>query len=372
MTSSTMHFVGTQLVSPRYYDREVSESSGINRRALTGIKPTGAPHIANYIGAIRPALALTDEYDSFYFIADYHALTTVRDPRELTALTYEVAAAWLAMGLDPEKSTLYRQSDLPETFELSWILNCITPKGMMNRAHAYKASVDAAREAAGEQAVADGTADLDAGINMGVFSYPVLMAADIILFSSHVVPVGRDQSQHVEYARDIAQRFNHAYGNTLRVPELLLSPTAANIVGSDGRKMSKSYGNQIPLFADSAPLKKIIRRYKTDSSGANDPKDAAASGLFQIYRELASPEDTAAMKKSLETGEMTWGACKDVTFECVDAFLEEPRARYRELMADVRQIDRILIAGAEQARPEARELLARVREAIGRVELLPR
>ena len=333
------------------------------KRALTGIKPTGAPHIANYIGAIRPALALTDEYDSFYFIADYHALTTIRDPKELRELTYEVAAAWLAMGLDPEKSTLYRQSDLPETFELTWILSCVTPKGMMNRAHAYKAAVDAAREANGPDA------DLDAGINMGVYSYPVLMAADIILFSSHVVPVGRDQSQHVEYARDIAQRFNHAYGDTLRVPELLLSPTAANIVGSDGRKMSKSYGNQIPLFAESAPLKKIIRRYKTDSSGANDPKDAESSGLFQIYRELASAEDTAAMKKSLETGEMTWGACKDLVFECVDTFLQEPRERYRELMADVRQIDRILIAGAERARPEARELLARTREAIGRVEL---
>jgi tryptophanyl-tRNA synthetase len=335
------------------------------KRALTGIKPTGAPHIANYIGAIRPALALTDEYDSFYFIADYHALTTVRDPRELRDLTYEVAAAWLAMGLDPENSTLYRQSDLPETFELAWILNCITPKGMMNRAHAYKAAVDAAREQNGE----DG--DLDAGINMGVYSYPVLMAADIILFSSHVVPVGRDQSQHVEYARDIAQRFNHAYGNTLRVPELLLSATAANIVGSDGRKMSKSYGNQIPLFAESAPLKKIIRRYKTDSSGANDPKDAEASGLFQIYREIATAEEAAGMKKALETGEMTWGACKDLTYDCVDAFLEEPRARYRELMADVRQIDRILLAGAERARPEARELLARTREAIGRVELRP-
>jgi len=269
------------------------------------------------------------------------------------------------MGLDPENSTLYRQSDLPETFELAWILNCITPKGMMNRAHAYKAAVDAAREQNGE----DG--DLDAGINMGVYSYPVLMAADIILFSSHVVPVGRDQSQHVEYARDIAQRFNHAYGNTLRVPELLLSATAANIVGSDGRKMSKSYGNQIPLFAESAPLKKIIRRYKTDSSGANDPKDAEASGLFQIYREIATAEEAAGMKKALETGEMTWGACKDLTYDCVDAFLEEPRARYRELMADVRQIDRILLAGAERARPEARELLARTREAIGRVELRP-
>jgi tryptophanyl-tRNA synthetase len=332
------------------------------KRALTGIKPTGAPHIANYIGAIRPALALTAEYDSFYFIADYHALTSVRNARELTDLTYEVAAAWLAMGLDPERSTLYRQSDLPETFELAWILNCITPKGMMNRAHAYKAAVD--------QAVAEGL-EPDAHVNMGLYSYPVLMAADIVLFSAHVVPVGKDQSQHVEYARDLAQRFNHTYGETLRVPELLISPTAANIIGSDGRKMSKSYGNQIPLFAESAPLKKIIRRYKTDSSGADEPKDAENSGLFQIYREIVPADDAAAVKKALEAGEMTWGALKDLVFETVDGFLEEPRERYRELMADRRQIDRILLDGAERARPEARDLLARTREAIGRVELHP-
>lgn len=330
------------------------------KRALTGIKPTGAPHIANYIGAIRPALALTGEYDSYYFIADYHALTSIRDAAELRDLTYEVAAAWLAMGLDPGRSTLYRQSDLPETFELAWILNCVTPKGMLNRAHAYKACVDEAT-AAGEEP--------DARVNMGLYSYPVLMAADIVLFSADVVPVGRDQSQHVEYARDIAQRFNHTYGTTLKVPELLISPTAASIIGSDGRKMSKSYGNQIPLFAESGPLKKIIRRYKTDSSGADEPKDAENSGLFQIYREIAPPESAADVRKALEAGEMTWGALKDLVFETVDGYLAEPRERYRELMADRRQIDRVLLAGAERARPQARELLARTREAIGRVEM---
>jgi tryptophanyl-tRNA synthetase len=332
------------------------------KRALTGIKPTGIPHVGNYIGAIRPALALTEEYDSFYFIADYHALTSVRDAAELRDLTYEVAAAWLAMGLDPRRSTLYRQSDLPETFELTWILSCVTPKGMLNRAHAYKAAVD--------QAVAEG-AEPDAHVNMGLYSYPVLMAADIILFSADLVPVGKDQSQHVEYARDIAQRFNHTYRPTLKVPELLLSPTAATLIGSDGRKMSKSYGNQVPLFAESNALKKIIRRYKTDSSGANDPKDAEGSGLFQVYRELASPEDTATMRKALESGEMTWGACKDQVFATLDAFLEQPRERYRELMADKRQIDAVLAEGAEKARPEAHALLARTREAIGRVELKP-
>lgn len=331
------------------------------KRALTGIKPTGAPHIANYIGAIRPALALTNEYDSYYFIADYHALTLIKNPRELTDLTYQVAAAWLAMGLDPERSTIYRQSDLPETFELSWILHCVTPKGMMNRAHAYKAAVD--------QAQAEGNTDVDAAVNMGVYSYPILMAADIILFSSHVVPVGRDQSQHVEYARDIAQKFNKLYGPTLQVPELLISPTAANIIGSDGRKMSKSYGNQIPLFAESAALRKLIRRYKTDSTGADEPKDAENSGLFQIYREVAPPEDADGVRKALEAGQMSWGQLKETLFEAVDGFLDEPRQRYRELMADRREIDRVLAAGAERARPEARALLARTREAIGRVEM---
>jgi tryptophanyl-tRNA synthetase len=197
------------------------------------------------------------------------------------------------------------------------------------------------------------------------------MAADIILFSADVVPVGRDQSQHVEYTRDIAQRFNNTYGDTLKVPELLLSPTAATLIGSDGRKMSKSYGNQVPLFGEPGPLKKIIRRYKTDSSGANDPKDAEGSGLFQIYRELAPAEDADEMRKALESGEMTWGACKDLVFGTLDAFLEQPRQVYRELMADKRRIDAVLADGAERARPEARALLARTREAIGRVELRP-
>jgi tryptophanyl-tRNA synthetase len=332
-----------------------------NKRALTGIKPTGAPHIANYIGAIRPALALTQTYDSYYFIADYHAITVIRDPAELRDLTYQVAAAWLAMGLDPQRSTLYRQSDLPETFELSWILSCITPKGMLNRAHAYKAAVD--------QAVAEGQSDVDANVNLGLYSYPVLMAADILLFSSDVVPVGKDQTQHLEYARDIAAKFNNLYGPVLKLPDVLLSATAANITGSDGRKMSKSYGNQVPLFAESAPLKKLIRRYKTDSTGADEPKDAEGSGLFQIYREIAPAEATSDVKKALEAGEMSWGALKDLVFEALDAFLAEPRERYRELMADTRQVDRILAAGAERARPEAQDLLRRVRAAIGRVEM---
>lgn len=331
----------------------------MKKRALTGIKPTGVPHIANYIGAIRPGLALSEEYDTYYFIADYHALTVLRDPNELRDLTYEVAAAWLAMGLDPERVTIYRQSDIPEVFELSWILGCVTPKGMMNRAHAYKAAVAEARD----------QAEADANVNMGLYCYPVLMAADILIFSADVVPVGRDQAQHVETARDIAETFNFIYGETLRLPELKMTAESASILGTDGRKMSKSYDNTIPLFADSAQLRALIRRFKTDSTAADEPKDPESSGLFQIYREIASPDETKSVRAALESGQMSWKALKDIVSELLDNFLKEPRERYAELMSDKRQIDRTLIAGAERARPEAAALLGRVRRAVGRQDL---
>jgi len=328
------------------------------KRSLTGIKPTGIPHIANYIGAIRPALALGEQYDAYYFIADYHALTTIRDRRALIDLTYEVAAAWLAMGLNPDRVTLYRQSDLPETFELSWILACVTPKGLMNRAHAYKAAV--------AEAQAQGKADVDAGVNMGVYCYPVLMAADILLFSADVVPVGRDQSQHVEMTRDIAEKFNLTFGDVLTIPELVVSATSANILGLDGRKMSKSSGNVLPLFAGPDEMGRLIRRFKTDSTGADEPKDPESTGLFQIYREIAAPDDTRRIRAALEAGGMSWKDLKETVFGLLDAFLAGPRERYRELMADKAQIQRVLAAGAERARPQAAELLARVRHAVGR------
>jgi tryptophanyl-tRNA synthetase len=330
----------------------------MTKRALTGIKPTGIPHIGNYVGAIRPALALTHEYDAYYFIADYHALTTVTDPRELAELSYEVAAAWLAMGLDPSRVTMYRQSDVPEVFELTWILDCVTPKGLMNRAHAYKAAVQAAEEA--------GRVDVDGQVNMGLYNYPVLMAADILLFSSDVVPVGADQGQHVEIARDIAEKFNATYGDVLRVPQLQVRASAATILGRDGRKMSKSYGNVLPLFAEPDELRKLIRRFKTDSTAPDEPKEPESTGLFQIYREIAPTGDTEKVRDALEQGAMSWKDLKDVTFELLDGFLREPRERYRELMADRGQIRRVLVEGAERARPEAVDLLARVRAAIGR------
>lgn len=333
----------------------------MRQRALTGIKPTGTPHVANYIGAIRPALALAEDYDAFYFIADYHALTLIRDPAELRRLTSEVAATWLAMGLDPDRVTLYRQSDIPEIFELSWILGCITPKGLMNRAHAYKAAV--------ARAEAEGRQDVDAAVNMGVFCYPVLMAADILILSTDVVPVGADQAQHVEVARDLADRFNATFAPVLKVPDMVLAPNAASVIGTDGRKMSKSYGNVIPLFAAPDDLRRIIRRYKTDSTAPHEPKDPDASGLFQILAATAEPDQSARVRAALESGAMSWKELKDEVTEVLERFLHEPRRRYEELVADEARLAKILRQGAERARPEAARLLREVRRAVGRADL---
>jgi tryptophanyl-tRNA synthetase len=331
------------------------------RISLTGIKPTGIPHLGNYVGAIRPAIALAETYDAFYFIADYHALTTVRDPALLEEYSRSVAATWLACGLDPATVTLYRQSDVPETFELTWVLSCLTPKGMMNRAHAYKAARDRNREA--------GVTDLDAGIDMGLFNYPVLMAADILVMSADVVPVGRDQVQHVEYARDLAERFNQAYGErfALTVPEHATSDDRDEntMPGLDGRKMSKSYDNTIPLFADPKTLRKLVRRITTDSTPVEEPKDADASAVFTVYRQFAAPDEREAVRARLAAGGMGWGEMKDILFETLDAQLSGPRERYDALMADRGELDAILAAGAERARARATALLDAVRPAIG-------
>ncbi|MGD9696872.1 MAG: tryptophan--tRNA ligase [Thermoleophilia bacterium] len=329
--------------------------------SLTGIKPTGDPHLGNYIGAIQPAIALAAEYDAYYFIADYHALTSVRDPAELDRDTAAVAATWLAFGLDPESVAFYRQSDVPETFELTWILACMTAKGLMNRAHAYKAA-RAANEAAGNP-------DLDAGVNMGLFEYPVLMAADILIMGADVVPVGRDQVQHVEYARDIAERFNQAYGEryafTLPAHRTAAEEAEHTLPGLDGRKMSKSYDNTIPLFAAPERLRALVRRMKTDSTPVEEPKDPDASSLFAIYRHVAGDADQRALRERMLAGGLGWGEMKDIVFEALDAVLAGPRERYEALMADRSQIDAVLAAGAERARERARPLLEAVRDAIG-------
>lgn len=327
-------------------------------RVLTGIKPTGSPHIGNLLGAIRPALRLADEgLEAMYFIADYHALTTVKSAAEMRQLTYEVAATWLAMGLDPERTQFYRQSDVPEIFELAWVLSCFTSKGWMNKAHAYKAAVAAAQER-GEQ-------DVDAEINIGVYSYPVLMAADILAFDVDIVPVGKDQVQHVEIARDIAQRINHVYGaEVLRLPKAKLDDTTAIVPGVDGRKMSKSYGNQIPLFAAPKQMKKVVNQIVTDSTPPEAPKDPDASTIFQIFKAVASADEARELADRYRAG-IGWGDAKKALLDRLEVELGEARGRYDALMADPAKLDALLATGAAKARATARRTLDRVRTAIG-------
>jgi tryptophanyl-tRNA synthetase len=330
-------------------------------RVLTGIKPTGTPHIGNLLGAIRPALELANQgLDAMYFIADHHALTTVHPPdhkpEELRQLTYEVAATWLAAGLDPERTLFYRQSDIPEIFELAWIFSCFTSKGWMNKAHAYKAIV---AEKAGE-------ADVDAGINMGIYSYPVLMAADIIAFDVDLVPVGKDQQQHVEIARDIAQRINHAYGKNdlLRLPKAKIDDVTAIVPGTDGRKMSKSYGNQIPIFATPKQMRNAVNKIVTDSSPPEAPKDPDTSLIFSIYKAVATPEETRALADRFRAG-IGWGDAKKALLDRIETEVADARTRYDALMADTTKIDALLVQGAQKARRTARATLDRLRSAIG-------
>jgi tryptophanyl-tRNA synthetase len=328
------------------------------QRVLTGIKPTGSPHVGNLLGAIRPALRLADQgLEAMYFIADYHALNSIHDAKEMRQLTYEVAATWLAMGLDPSKVIFYRQSDIPEILELTWIFNCYTSKGWMNKAHAYKAMV-ADKEAAGEH-------DVDAGINMGVYSYPILMAADILAFDIDLVPVGKDQVQHVEIARDIGQRINSIYGKeVLRLPKVKLEENAAIVPGIDGRKMSKSYGNQIPLFAPPKQMKKVINSIVTDSTPPEAPKDPETSTIFQIYKAIASADESEQLAQRYRSG-IGWGDAKKALLDRLEQEVGEARGKYDALMADTSQIDALLKEGAAKARVTARNVLDRVREAIG-------
>lgn len=325
---------------------------------LTGIKPTGKVHLGNYIGAIKPALQLAGASDctALYFIADYHGLTFIQDRDEFRNLSYGIAATWLALGLDPERVIFYRQSDVPEIFELHWILSCLTSKGLMNRAHAYKAIH--------EQNIQLGV-DADAGVNMGLFTYPVLMAADILLFQSDKVPVGKDQIQHVEIARDIAEGFNRIYGDTFKLPDYRVDENTSVIPGLDGRKMSKSYNNTIPLFETPENLKKLISIIKTDSTPPQEPKDPDTSNIFLLYKEFAAPAQVQDFRKQYLSG-ISWGEAKQELFQVINAALEEPRKKYNEFMAAPEQIDAILSEGARKARALAAPLLAQVKAKIGR------
>ena len=327
-----------------------------NEIALTGIKPSGTPHIGNYLGMIKPALDLAREFQALYFIADYHALTTVKDPDNLKRLTYDVAATWLALGLDPEKVILYRQSDIPEVMELTWILACFTSKGLLNRAHAYKAEVD--------ENLSQGLRS-DEGINSGLFFYPALMAADILLFDTNFVPVGLDQKQHIEISRDIAQAVNNNYGDVLVLPEAVIKQEVMTIPGLDGRKMSKSYDNVIPMFAESNKLRKRVMRIVTDSRRPEEPKDPETDNVFAIYRHFAEQEDIERMRQGYIQGGMAYSQIKSELYELLEERFAVPRQRYEELMQDWGYLDQVLRMGAEKARKTSVPKITQIRKAIG-------
>ncbi len=325
--------------------------------ALTGIKPSGTPHIGNYLGMVVPALELARTYDAYYFIADYHALTMVRAAKEMMTNSYDLTATFLALGMNPEEVVFFRQSDVPEIFELTWILSCFTSKGLLNRAHAYKATVDKNVEA-GE--------DADAGINAGLYNYPVLMAADILLYGSHVVPVGRDQKQHVEMARDIAQAINFAYREEILViPEAVIKDEVATIPGIDGRKMSKSYDNVIPIFAPPKQLRQTVMQVVTDSRPVEDAKNPDEDNVYNIYKYFASPEQDAAMRAKYLRGGFGYGEVKQELYELLEARFGAAREKYNAYMADTTSLEAILMEGAKKARYQGSKVMKRARRAVG-------
>jgi tryptophanyl-tRNA synthetase len=332
-------------------------TSKTRTRVLTGITTTGTPHLGNYVGAIRPTVQASRDLstDGFYFLADYHALIKCDEPARIQRSTLEIAASWIASGLDPEKVTFYRQSDIPEIPELTWFLTCVTGKGVLNRAHAYKAAVDK-NNAAGH--------DTDADVTAGLFMYPVLMGADILMFKAHKVPVGRDQIQHIEMARDMASSFNHLYGEHFVLPEAVIEESVALLPGLDGRKMSKSYDNTIPLFAPAAQMRKQIAGIVTDSKAPGEPKGTEGSALFQIYQAFASDEETAAMAQAYSDG-IGWGDAKQMLFERIDREISPMREQYQALIDNPAQMDKILLAGADKARQLATPFMREVRHAVG-------
>jgi tryptophanyl-tRNA synthetase len=318
------------------------------KRILSGIKPTGKLHIGNYFGMMRPAIEWQEKGEAFYFVADYHALTTLRNPAELRENSRRVAADFLACGLDPEKAVFFRQSDVPQVTELTWILSTVTPMPMLENAHAYKAQV------------ARGTVP-----NLGLFAYPVLMAVDILIYDSDIVPVGRDQQQHVEIARDLAGKMNLLYGNLFKIPEASVLPHLATVVGLDGQKMSKSYGNTIEVFLDEKSLRKKIMGIVTDSTAVDAPKNPDASSILSLYSLVASPADTAAMREGFLAGGKGYGDFKRELFEAIWSFFAPMRKKHEELDRDPAFVEQVLKQGAERAQAIADEMARRVRKAVG-------
>ena len=326
-------------------------------RVLTGITTTGTPHLGNYVGSIRASVRASRQpgVQSFYFLADYHALIKCDEPARIQRSTLEIAASWLAAGLDPELVTFYRQSDIPEIPELTWLLTCVTGKGLLNRAHAYKAMLDK-NQAAG--------ADPDSDVSAGLFMYPVLMGADILMFKAHQVPVGRDQIQHIEMARDMASSFNHLYGEHLVLPEALIDDNVALLPGLDGRKMSKSYDNTIALFGPREQLRKQIMGIVTDSRAPGEPKSTEGSALYQIYRAFADDGEAAAFAQAFADG-IAWGDAKQQLFERIEREIGPMRERYEHLIAHPEEVERLLLRGAEKARALATPLMRELRQAVG-------
>ncbi len=325
---------------------------------LTGITTTGTPHIGNYVGAIRPGIAasLDPVKLNYYFLADFHALAKNEDPDRIGRSTLEIAAAWLALGLDTDNAMFYRQSDIPEIPELTWILTSMTAKGLMNRAHSYKAAVQANLDS--------GDGDPDKGITMALYSYPILMAADILMFGATKVPVGRDQKQHVEMARDIAQRFNHHYGELFVLPEPVIDDHTAVLAGLDGRKMSKSYNNTIPLFAPEKRLRKLIMKIRTNSLEPGEAKDTEGNTLFEIYKAFATEAESRVVVARYAEG-IGWGEMKQLLFEYINEHIGPARAEYERLIADPASVEAELRKGAERAREISVPFLDRLRRAIG-------
>ena len=328
------------------------------KRILTGVTTSGTPHIGNLVGAVLPAIeaSKSKDTDSFLFLADYHSLIKNLDPELTHSSSFEVAATWLSCGLDPKKVTFYRQSDVPQIMELAWVLGCLTAKGLLNRSHAYKAAV-----ANNDK---EGSTDSDRGITMGLFNYPILMAADILMFNADLVPVGNDQKQHLEMTRDIANRFNHHYGKIFTIPEDQISDEAGIIPGLDGRKMSKSYGNVIPIFTDKNNLNKLVKRIKTNSLEPGQPKDTSDCNLFKILKAFGSSQEIEDMRRGYEEG-LGWGKIKEVLIEIIDNRLRPFREDYRRIILDRHYLEITLKEGAEKAREVAAPVLRSVRGAVG-------
>lgn len=325
---------------------------------LTGITTTGIPHIGNLVGAILPAIKASKQKNtnSFLFLADYHSLIKNPDSKLRHESSFKIAACWLACGLDPSKVIFYRQSDIPHIFELAWILSCLSSKGLLNRAHAYKAATS--------DNEINKTKDIDKGINMGLFNYPILMAADILMFKADLVPVGQDQKQHIEMTRDIALKFNHHYGDILTPPEAIIDENTGTLPGIDGRKMSKSYNNTIPIFSEDAELRKAIMKIKTNSLEPGQPKDSSDSNIFDIYRAISAVDQIDHLRKLYQEG-ISWGEAKNILFEELNTFLEPFRDEYKRIIKDRALVEKILIEGSEKALSISGPIIKEVRQALG-------